>query len=431
MGLRRVCTQHFRDTLLKHFPGLNIKEEYRRHMRRLIYAKDPLKIPISQLHIAFDFNVLKEYYDHEFAAIKYIEEFRGAVFPYGVIEWDWEKNQCRYAVVRFKPEITQLIEDERLGKFNNSSRRVLISNGNLVDKNTGTKFRKEDKQQALKLINHRDMHPLPLKFITYLNELPYNRFTNMRRYIPEAFNAIEDKDDKGNYIINPLAHMEQRDILNCIDEQPQPFYSRTSSNNTVRVYEINKGLQGIHSHLRRILTQDYIEVDIQNAHLAIVASLWNIPEIQDYLAKGESIWSTLIPAMGYTYPNPKVKSDLKEFFYGIIYGMGRKRLKHDMTATFGEEAYKCFVAHPLIKALKKGRSIRTKMISSKTEHLTPLGTITKPQSGFNREGKFENNISTILSQETNDIEMLLLEPIIDLAMVLLLSIRLSNNIEYY
>lgn len=415
MALRRICSQEFRDALKFHFPGLKReKEELWRHLRRLIYAADYSKVPISQQHIAFDFKVIHKYASGNFKAITYIQEFKGAVYPYRVIEWDYLNHQCRYAVVTFKPEVLKLIEDELEGKLKGP--RVLISNGNIVTKNTRTAFRKEDRETALLVVDKRTYHHISDKFLNYLNNVLYLRFTKMLKHIPEAMAAIEAKDETGNYIINPKSHREQRIILQCIEEQPQPFYAYTSTGNTVRLFEVNKGLQGVHSSLRKIITQDCIEVDIQNAHLAIVARLWNIPEIQEYLSKGESIWATLIPAMGFPYPNPRIKAELKEFFYGLIYGMGKKKLRKGMIDAFGKEAYNLFINHPLIKALLAAREKRMDVIKSQKEYLTPLGVVTHPFQYWDKEKReLKSNIPTILSQEATEIEMLLLEPILDYA----------------
>jgi hypothetical protein len=415
MGLKRICSQTFRDALISYFPSLNDREEYRRHMRRLIFATDSGNIPISQKHIAFDFRVIRKYQTGTFSAIEYIDDFRNKIFNYSITDWDFATHRCRYASVDFPEEVLQLIQNELMGNF--TGPRVLITNGNLVNAKTRSIFRKEDSQEALIINGLKSYHFISDKFLDYLNGLHPHRFSKMTVHIPEAMSAIEAKDSDGNYIINPAAHMTQRLILQCIEEQPQPFYTYTSTGNTVRLFESNKGLQGVHSSLRKIITQDCVEIDIQNAHLAIVAMLWDIPEIQEYLSTGLSIWPTLIIAMGFPYPNLRIKADLKECFYALVYGMSLKKLRENMIRVFGEEAYNRFINHPLIKALLNARNKRMDEIKSKREHLTPWGVVTKPsQYRCKIDKELKGNIPTILSQEVSELEMTLLEPILDLAM---------------
>jgi len=425
MALRRICSQVFREAILKEYPGLQNNNLFWRHIDRLLFCKahqvaddngvTVLGIPISQRHIAFDFKAMSEFHNNRFCALYYIEKFRTQVFKYKLIEYDYNNSKCRYAVPNFSSKIERLIERER-DKVYKNNRKVLIENGNILTPEIKRAIRKEDKEYAKIISKMHYMPEVATKIQNYLNDLPVNKFSSICKHIPEAELALYDKDANGNFIINVAAQKDQRDIIESLICQPQPFYVPSSKGNTVRLFEINKGLQGIHSHLRHILTQDSVEVDIQNAHLAIIAKLWNIQEIQDFLSTGKSIWEELLPAMGYEYPNPVLKAQLKDFFYGLIYGMSLKTLEVGMTQVFGYTPFMKFYKHPLVIAVKEGRNKRLKELRSKKLHVTPLGKEVKPYCYTDKDGYFESNLTSILSQEANELEMLLLEPIFDLCL---------------
>lgn len=203
--------------------------------------------------------------------------------------------------------------------------------------------------------------------------------------------------------------------LHSIEERPQPIYVGSRQRNTVRLFELYMGLQGIQSDIRRILTQDWIEMDLQNAHLAIVAKVWDIPSVKEYLATGKSIWESLLPHMNIPLTDKNSKSLIKTFLYGCVYGMSLETLERDMVSLLGEEKHQAFVSHPVIKAILEARTQRIKAIRQKGGVITHLGEAIHLIRYKNEEGLWEDSVLTILSQEASEFEMLLLEPIIDLS----------------
>ena len=49
------------------------------------------------------------------------------------------------------------------------------------------------------------------------------------------------------------------------------------------------------------MTQDWITADLRSAQLAIVAAIWRIPSITEYLRSGKSVWPDLCEHMGLMY----------------------------------------------------------------------------------------------------------------------------------
>ena len=73
--------------------------------------------------------------------------------------------------------------------------------------------------------------------------------------------------------------------------------------------------------LRQQLYHGCYVVDICNAQLSIIAKLWNLPKVSEFLQSGGKIWDTLMEFTGLDKPT------LKDFLYSSIYGMEEDHLK--------------------------------------------------------------------------------------------------------
>jgi chaperonin cofactor prefoldin len=410
MTLKRTCTKCFRDFIANKYPGLKDNPGHWRHMSRLLFAKDYAGVIIGQWQVAVDYYKLSNLMANRFSAIDYIKVFQEEVLSYTIKEYSYVDNLCREASVEFPSDILEAVSLE-LSTYNRKDKRVYLATGEVITKNNKNKLREEDKQQAMLISKSIKMHPLQSKLQNYLNDLNGNRFERITSYIPEALKALYDKNDKGEFIITPLAIQEQTRILLSIAEQPQPYYVPSANGKTIRLFELNSGLQGVHSYLRKILTKDWVEVDLQNAHLAIVTRLWDIPSIKTFLETGKSIWEDLLPHLGFDITNKDMKAVFKEYLYGCVYGMSKSRLELEITTLYGEDIYSRFLSHPVISALLEARNKRIEYLASKRKYTTALGEVIKIESFKDASGNFISNIPSILSQEANEFEMVLLEPI--------------------
>lgn len=408
--MKRTCSASFRNSLLSIYPGLGNNQGHWRHLSRLLFAKDYNSIPIGIHQILRDYEAYKDFIGHRMSSLKYINKFHKDVFTYFVSDYSIKDHICRTATVDFPDEVLELVKQELMSTSQKD--RVLISNGNKVTRKTGAQLRKED----LSICNHTlklvTITPLANKLLTYLNHQPPNRFNKVVDRVPEAMEALIDKDSNGNFIIDFKEHLDQMKILQFILDQPQPIYEPTISGNTVRVFQVNRGLQSIHSHLRHVLTQDWIEIDLQNAHLAIIAKLWNIPYIESKLNTGNSIWSILMPDLELKGENDK--DCLKTLLYACVYGMSFNNLTFMAESYFGTSKAKAFLSHPIIESIIEGKKRKLKELSSVEEYKTILDVIHKPLS-YTKEGQFISNLLSIIAEEISEYEMLLLEPIFDYA----------------
>lgn len=330
-----------------------------------------------------------------------------------------EKGECRVVTNVELPEAVQTALDEELQR-RSPREPVYFDDGLPVTEKTQKLKRAKEQTDARKLV-----HEVPevKVLLEYLNTRPVNRFTKMvNAHLDEAYAAalaIEDKADRE----------QQLRILRSIATQPQPFYR--PSKRTVRVFEAREGLQNIRSDLRRILTQDWIELDLVSSQFAICAAIWPIPAVQEFLAAGKNIWDEFQAYYGVdaeTFKQVKVyvKKALYALHYGaskknIIYGkqdeavidpeleleddkllrVGLDRLLHPFGVVNGG---KKFFKHPIIKAVYQAREEKIKEVMKNQGLVTIFGE--------HRAVTSWEEARQALTLEVQSIELKLLMPVI-------------------
>ncbi|MEI9897877.1 MAG: hypothetical protein WDN28_29485 [Chthoniobacter sp.] len=165
-----------------------------------------------------------------------------------------------------------------------------------------------------------------------LNSLAPNLFT---RAISENFDAassVASRIPKANVL------MEQRRLLRQIHSQPQPFYGASESERTVRLWK-SGAIPNLKGDVRRALTRGWEDADLRCSQLAICASLWGLPELQDFLTRGTSFWTYVFDEMDVpTTQRGPVKRAIKDGLYAICYGMEEKHLARPF---IGERHWRC------------------------------------------------------------------------------------------
>lgn len=119
--------------------------------------------------------------------------------------------------------------------------------------------------------------------------------------------------------------------------QPVPVY--TTRPRTQRVVPHGEGLATAPTWVRRTVLDDGVEVDMANAQLALVASLWDVPLVRDFLAAsvdgGPSWWDALAAWLATEFPDKTfdpvrhtkwLKGSLKTLTYGIAFGMEERNV---------------------------------------------------------------------------------------------------------
>lgn len=170
---------------------------------------------------------------------------------------------------------------------------------------------------------------------------------------------------------------------------------------SARAFDVTPTYQQLPSVCRHALFDGCYELDLKSAQLAIIAKLWDIPLLQEFLAEGQCIWTEI--ANAYQQPlHPSFKATVKDAMYATAYGAGRNKVNEVLTD--GAIPPEPFNKMELIRAIRKGR--RTNI-----HGLTRNG---KARIGNRTFTVTEENVLTILAAQAQYEEQILIEPALQL-----------------
>jgi len=436
MLFRKFISQEFFDTLNSEYPDTITNKPYRSFIMYCAFGfwfKYDLNnenfLSCNQRVCATLEDKLDKLNGKNYDASKFLTRIKEDLLP----EFEWNEYEYSYsnkvertiAKVEFSDTFKQAINKENKYFLNNES--------NLVHYFTGNKYFRNKYLQTYGLMEKGELNKViasvpnlsstQIKFLDYLNNLPDNSFTKVVK------NNFEDAIKVAQTIENEQSrklHLER--LLPAIYQNPKPLYAPRP--NTARLFAEGPAITYLKRDVRKALTKGWIEFDIQNAHLAIIAKDWNIPELTAFLKTGNSIWKYLETY----YPDVlEIKHHLKDAIYALVYGDSKdqilngtiidqtKKLRKEngLINNIGKEKAKIFFTIPLIKVIYEARKIQLDKLNAEVE---PNSFEPKPQYDcFGKQIPFRptpdrwarTNERSILSQKAQAVELKLLEPIID------------------
>ena len=285
--------------------------------------------------------------------------------------------------------------------------RVYVLSGDSFSKDAPTALRKEIREELDDV-----RHEAPSLRAQYAFERlnfgrPPNLFARVQDHLGAAYRHVERMDigaspkkESGMSInewhmkkrkLEERQRREYRKILCAIAHQHKPFYEFSSKGRTDRLFAYNRSALELPKEVRRILFQDFWEIDLKSAHLLIAAWLWDARDILDVLTDEEySIWDDLMQHYaplfednGYDVPvagGPlygTVKSALKVALYSTVYGMAAPSVQAGVTRRLsdilGETAGAHFREHPVIERLLARRDEKLRGLGPGTVLHGPTG----------------------------------------------------------
>jgi hypothetical protein len=288
-------------------------------------------------------------------------------------DWDYRKRKARVVVPTWHSDIEEVLEKE-----NNIiipwNQKVYWKDGTRVTKRGRAQFRKQITGYSKNLLIQA--HPVSKCIADYLNSLDPLIFT---RQIDKRIEAAMDELSSWSRGTRQerINYSRQLQILQSINEFAMPIYG--PSDRTVRLYGLMDDLTRVKRELRSILLEGWIEFDLVSSQLAIVARLWKIKEVEDFLKGGGSIWMEMLAAIGINGAALKVgdrarydsikKEVLKPFLYSICYGMLVKNLKANFISNMKgigetniEAAWTQLKSNHIIKALLRARTQKLRKV---------------------------------------------------------------------
>jgi len=404
----RTVSRSFREALKREIPGLGENRSYWRLIQYLLFGtwRDEesrhLMLP-TDLLAAIEEKRNNQHYE----GYKFLRSFmrdtgiKIEIVPH-VFTYDpslWKPRMVKGLTL--PDPVAELVHIERCSVVDE---RVFMDSGTKWLRKHGSALRSQELLEANAAPSPNPCD-LSVRLRDYMNDINTERFGSILSHLPKAVKIAEGLKDSEN----------QLNILRGVHDQPKPIY--TTVEYSTRIFATNDSVLRLHRDVRKVLTQDWITADLRSAQLAIVAKVWDVPEIKDYLAAGASIWPDLCTHMGVPF-TPDHKATMKRALYAITFGAGRRKMHSLLAEDFndGRNAYDRFRWHKVIRAMLIARSRQLKMIRNMRGSYDAFGRFL-PLRKKAKEGYWFlfDNARSILACIAQSYELLLLQPVIDAA----------------
>lgn len=368
--------------MLRTLPMVKDRQAYRGMVVALAYSDDCDKY--GNVFISREFLATLEGKENEcsrnhYKGVNFLNPFQRDIAPGIVIidhGFDCETNRYQPRRVRtsgLPPELIAIAEEDQQCRDWSNIDQVFALDGKPVSSVALWRRRKIEREAALQ---SKPLCAIQDKLLIYMNTLPSNQFTALVKYDYKAYDAIEVIAEAKRKQIAVLEEPRdrareeqrlegflrvQRRTIHNFRVQPQPFYGVSERRKTTRLVNHATGLLTMKREARKAITgaAGWIECDLANAQLAVVATDWGIGEITDFLRSRRSIWPELCSWLGLPLI-PEVKKVIKTFLYSLTYGMQESAAKGQVTqglASLGftsstkESFGKRLCQHPLLQQL--------------------------------------------------------------------------------
>ena len=316
-------------------------------------------------------------------------------FKAGDFLWDFQKNiigaahfgylstwvpnrKARRATYLILPDALQKALDDE--DFLCGKGKVCLCDGTVFNAAKQRAIREEVRQKALSA-SRAAKSKAAVFVLDYLNNLPHHLFGKITRNAAAARKVVAS-------IKGERSRTQSLAYLRGTLAEPQTFY-QPSSGEGDRIFGVGGCLTMLGSKVRAVLAPDWHEADLANAQLAICAKLWGIQEVEEFLARGVSIWQELIRHMEIpTHLHKEGKAVLKESLYATCYGMSRDNLEVNVAELLDDigvaRSGELFLSHPIIKAIIKARGRMLKKIRMECGMETCFGRFIPINKGWHK-----------------------------------------------
>lgn len=432
---KRLISQELTETLLEQYPALIKNEFYRRLILKLIFSKNKDNYTkLDTFTLASCERAFKELKGHFYNGGDFISKFQEEVgLKLSIKEYNYKEGMARSAKPLFPLEVQYVIQKE-LGQFSigNSTNMINFITLKKSNKNTPSEIRKELEEEVKLFYDNASIEALPL--LEYLNSLPSNIFTSKAKenldHVSRVLAVLESNET--NPKLKPTKDAALREIENkiilSIYENPKPYYKPSSAGRTVRIFPHGENILLLCRKLRKAFCKGWYEYDLVSSQLAIVAKLWNITEVQDFLQSGNHIWTSLFTHLGIKYDYNKVfnpnwfdalKGLLKESLYSLIYGMKKSCLLARLTKGFKKlkinKKGADVLTHPIMAALYNAREAKITKVLENGKLVLDWHDGRELKVEGNTDKEKHKCVKSLLAQEAQLMEMVLLTPVFEVA----------------
>lgn len=395
----RTVSRWFRDLLARELPGLGEDVRFWMFLEYLIFT--PFRDQGSD-EPCIPSRLVKQIGGTRTAA-EFLDEFSAAVVPIAYLDgWSYSEGRCRTITrIDWPPAVAAAIDAEARRGWRKEE-RVYLRTGNKVTPPSRTRQLAQLEAAAAEFA--KDAKEAQKRVLGYLNARHSNQFMSAARKNREQAYAEADKEQ---------SELDRRLLRHRIDQildQPKPCYKPSRKGNTHRIFGIGESFLTLPSAIRHALLGDWYELDLKCAQFAIMARLWELREINDFLRAGGDVWLELVD-----YFNGRVdKATLKQCVYSIINGCGKKLIKYQLWY-IAEDAWRHFFAHRFIRLLWQARQEAFKSIVRNRGAVDAFGNWIKLDWTTTNRGQKMPVLGRVVAQQSDSHELKLLLPVYYLA----------------
>lgn len=403
---RMVVSGQFRNNVVKYLPGINKNSAYWQLTAYLMFwttkSSKEGKLMIGQEILATLENKFEQLVSGNYSAISFLTDYWNDVLPFEISDWSYSEAKSRVVEsIDWPNELDVLIQQELNKLPREKEEPVFFISGEPRSERKIKALVELEKTQANSFIETATRNK---ELLMYLTELNSYRYTRALKNVKNALDVVK--------ALPIESQGRELKILGRLFDNAQPLYKTTEK--SVRIFPMYDNLLALKREVRQALTQDWIECDLRSAQLGIVARLWNLPLVNEFLAKNQSIWEHLAEQLNIEL-NPKLKKALKhEFLYPLCFGESKRVLKQVVTDIFEkgmgiENAFDTLFGLPIMQEIWKGRAKRIQKIYKEWGLQDAFGDWL-PMKKHDKKAAI-----SLLAQEAQSYELSLLLPVLDLA----------------
>jgi hypothetical protein len=407
-----------RDSLLASYPALSYHphaEAYLRMVEYLIFSRfeddeGRLIVPATTIEKIVRGKPIAG--KRHFAAADWLSSFSQDVWRLDVCPHNHWEGEARTIIRGLPQDVQDILEDEPLHAFGETEGQVWFVTGILV---TRKKMYAEAATytEALKMLADGvgPDHPAHA-LMAYLNNQPQTTIGKIiKANWPRVLREFDAMPEGASREAAQTTLLVLRDYCKMI---------YAASEKTPRLHALGATIHQLPRALRKAALHGCVSLDARACQLAVVAKLWDVPRVSEFLSSRQSIWTELLSAMGV---GPDVKPLVKEALYSIIFGMkvinvrcnllglpnfqqSRKRRRRTVkpikpVESVNEKAADAFLTHPLIAELLAARQARLREIKRDRHIVDAFGR----RIDYNRRYA---KMRSLLAQEVQSYEVALM-----------------------
>lgn len=336
----------------KHYPHLAQCLPCARYFQHLAFGtwldEETGELLIPQEYLATIEGKTEQLKTKNYRGVDFLMHFSKYVQYHKWSDWRWTMHKCRRVVeITFPDEIQETLQAERDNMWGHEEQLHFVTG-----KKPTRLSRKLQKREeiAYSLTVLKDNGSIEGKAVlNYLHNLPIQPFNDLLKNLDEAKALVKTlplDEQSLNY---------QKNLLVRFANQTQTIYG--NSDVTTRIFPLNASIGLMQRKVRRTLTKDWTELDLKSAELAIVAKVWNIPELEAFLQTSAiSTWQYFADRMALPY-SEATKGILKDATYALCFGGGEKKAITKALEPLGiDNAAKQFLEISLVTQIRKARN---------------------------------------------------------------------------